>query len=253
MKRIALALLVATTSGSAFAGNGSVTLSPAVITLRGTFGQSTTQRLTLTNGALRAFSFDLVAQDVVARDGHRIFVNAGMMDGSIAATAVFSQQHVTVAPGSFVSVDVTLTIPQGSHGRAVAAIFHGTDKLMRGKVPMFASLGTLLTFALGSDAAVDASPLVVAPQTKTANASLTATCINSGSEPFMLKGIAAVIDAGGALVGKIAIRPTRLLPAERTDVRADYPGELPAGHYRVLLTYDIDGKPLTRTAEMDVR
>jgi hypothetical protein len=253
MKRLALALLVTAGSGSAIAATGSVTLSPAVITLRGSFGQSTKQRLMLTNGSSRPFTFDLVAQDVVARDGHRVFVNAGMIDGSIAATAVFSQTRVTIAPGMSASIDVTFTIPEGSRCRAVAAIFRGTDKIMRGNVPMTASLGTLMTFSLSDNQMIDAGPVVVEAQTRTSNAAVNGTCINNGSEPVVLKGMAAVLDAGGMLVGKMAIRPVRLLPNERAHVHADYPGELAAGHYRVLMTYDVEGKPLTRSGEMDVR
>lgn len=252
MKKLALVLFVAASRG-ALADPGSVTLSPAVITLRGTFGQSTTQRLTLTNGASRALTFDLVAQDVVVKEGRRTFVPAGEIDGSIAATAVFSRTRVTVASGTAESVDVTFTIPAGSRCRAVAAIFRGTDKVMNGKVPMTASLGTLMTFSLTENAVVDAGPIVVGAQTKSANASLQQTCVNSGSEPVMLKGVAAVLDSAGALVGKIAIRPQRLLPAERAQIRADYPGELAPGRYRLLVTYSVEGKPFTSAADLDVR
>ena len=82
---------------------------------------------------------------------------------------------------------------------------------------------------------------------------MTQSCVNSGTEPVLVKGMAALLNAGGSLVGKMAIRPVRLLPNERAEVRADYPGDLAAGHYRVLVTYDVDGKAITRSAEMDVK
>src|SRR5436309_15783511 len=65
---------------------GSLTVTPAVVMLRGNAGQSTTQRLRLMNGASRPFSFELVAQDVIVRGGKRTFADAGSIAGSIAAT-----------------------------------------------------------------------------------------------------------------------------------------------------------------------
>src|SRR4051794_29987841 len=41
----------------------SLSLSPAVVTTKGSFGQSITQTLVLTNGTARAMAFDMVAQD----------------------------------------------------------------------------------------------------------------------------------------------------------------------------------------------
>ena len=36
-------------------------------------------------------------------------------------------------------------------------------------------------------------------------------------------------------------------------VNGEYAGDLPPGRYRVLLTMDLSGKSMTRTAEMEVR
>src|SRR5678815_875396 len=67
-----------------------ISLSPAVVPLRGARGESTTQTRTLTNGLDVPLTFELVAQDVVVREGVRAFVDAGAEAGSLAATAVFS-------------------------------------------------------------------------------------------------------------------------------------------------------------------
>src|ERR1043166_1123226 len=83
----------------------SISLSPAVIMAKGSFGQGLTQTLTLSNQTGRDFAFDLVAEDVVIKDGKRILVPAGETPNSIAATAVFSQKTVLVKPFSSASVD----------------------------------------------------------------------------------------------------------------------------------------------------
>ena len=54
-----IAILIA--FGAFAAEDGTLSLSPAVVMLSGSYGQSTTQTLTLLNGTSRPFSFDLVA------------------------------------------------------------------------------------------------------------------------------------------------------------------------------------------------
>ncbi|HYO76986.1 MAG TPA: hypothetical protein VE010_11025 [Thermoanaerobaculia bacterium] len=239
---------------TAFAGDdGALSLSPAVVMLRGDHGQSTTQTLTLTNATSRVFSFDLVAHDVVVKDGKRVFVEAGSIAGSIAATAVFSQKHVTVAPGESVNATITVTLPASTEQRAVVAMFRGTNQVMSGNMPMTASLGALLTFTTSDAIQMTAEPLSVRPQSATANLGVTHACRNAGREPFVANGVLAVVNAQGALVGKSTLEPRRLLPGEAADLGAEYGGELDPGKYRVFVTYDYEGNTLTQSAEVEIR
>jgi hypothetical protein len=251
MKKMLLMLLFA--ASTVRAEQGALTVTPAVVMLRGDAGQSTTQRLRLTNGASHPFSFELVAEDVIVRDGQRIFAPAGSLAGSIAATAVFSQKNVTVKPGETVTVDVTITIPQNTPVRGVVALFRGNDRIVRGSTAMTASIGTLMTFALSDARAVDAGDVKIVPQSATANATFVQHVVNSGTEPLVARGMAAILDGHGTLIGKAPLSTRRLLPGEQTDLRGEYQGELARGHYRVLLTCDAEGKTVTRTAEMEVR
>src|ERR1700724_2040366 len=107
----------------------SISLSPAVVMAKGNFGQGLTQSFTLTNQTARDFAFEMVAEDVVIKDGKRVFVPAGETPNSIAASAVFAQKTVLVKPFSSASVDVRLTLPAQTNLRAVVAMFRGTDKL----------------------------------------------------------------------------------------------------------------------------
>ena len=240
-------------AAAALAGDGTVSLSPAVITLRGEAGQSTRQTLFLRNNTSRSLTFDAEAADVVVRDGRRIFAPAGTAPGSIAATVVFSEKRVTVAPNQTAPVDVTLTIPHGSAERAVVALFRGIEKIAHGNVTATASLGALLTFTLSDGVSMTASPLVVQPQTATSNLAVTQTCTNAGSEPFVTRGMLAVIGGDGKLVGKSALPPHRLLPGERATLGAEYGAELRPGRYRLVMTYDYEGRALSQSAEVEVR
>ncbi len=252
MRRI-LTLLILALATAAYANDGALSVSPAVIMLRGEAGQSTTQRMLLTNGTSRAFSFELIAEDVVVRNGKRFLVPAGETAGSIAATAVFSQRVVTIPAGATARVDVTLTIPPQTTIRAITALFHGKDKIMRGNTAMTASIGTLMTFALSDSLAVDAGAPAVTPQSATSNAAFSQPFVNHGTEPFVAKGIAAILDANGTLVGKAPLESRRVLPGEQVSLHGEFAGELARGKYRVLLTCDAGGKVITRSAELVVR
>ena len=244
-------LVAALTAG---ADEGTLSASPAVVMLKGTAGQSTTQKLTLMNATSEVLSFDMVAKDVIARDGKRTFVDAGEMAGSIAGTAVFSPRSVTVAPGETTIVEVTVTIPANPGARAVVALFHGTTKLQQRGMQVTASLGTLLTFALSDEGSAQASQLVVKPPTATSNLSVAQVLANDGTEPVLAQGMLAILNQSGTLVAKQAMTSRRLLPGERIDMSAEYGGELPVGRYRALVTYALqNNKTVTSDTEFDVR
>jgi len=253
MRVLSITTFILLLAMTATAGDGSLSLSPSVVILRGVPGQSTTQTMKLTNGSSRPFSFDLRAQDVVVRDGRRIVIDAGQLPGSIAATAAFSRKSVMLAPGESVRVDVTVTIPPKPASRAVLALFHGTTKLQRGAIGSTVSLAMLMTFALSDDVLSSSTPLSVHPPTATSNLAVSQQLINSGPEPFVATGMLAIVSGKGSLVGRTPVPARRLLPGERTDVRAEYAGELAPGHYRALLTYQLTATSITSAAEFDVR
>jgi len=232
----------------------SISLSPAVVMAKGNFGQGLTQTLTLTNQTGREFAFEMVAEDVVVKDGKRVFVPAGETPDGIAATAVFSQKLVLVKAFSSASVDLRVTLPPQTSVRALVAMFRGTDKLptSSGAVGMTASLGTLITFNLGDNIKLEQEPAHVTPASASANMSITQFIANKGTEPVLPEGAAAVINAKGALVGKATFSPQRLLPGERIEFTADYPDQLQPGDYRVLCSFQFEGKTLTNSTDFKV-
>jgi hypothetical protein len=232
----------------------SISLSPAVIMAKGNFGQGLTQTLTLTNQTARDFAFDLVAEDVVIKDGKRIFVPAGETPNSIAATAVFSQKTVVIKAFSSGTVDVRLTLPTQTDLRAVVAMFRGTDKLpsSTGAVGMTASLGSLITFNLTDNLKLTPEPVHVKPATDSANMSISQWIANTGAEPALPEGTAAVLNANGSLAGKATFPAQRLLPGERLEFSAEYPADLAPGKYRALCSFQFEGKTLTSEANFEV-
>jgi hypothetical protein len=244
----------APTPGMASADKPSIALSPAVIMARGGFGQSLTQTLTFTNNTGMDLAFDLEAQDVVVKDGKRVFVAAGELPGSIAATAVFAPKSLMVKAHTSAPVEVRLTLPEKTDIRAVSAIFMGTDKLQTSSsaVAMTASLASLVTFNLSDAVNLTQEPAHVMPASNTENMKVSQFLVNAGSEPVVPEGTAAVLNAKGVLAGKATFAPQRLLPGERLEFVAEFPDQLSAGDYRALCTFQFEGKTLTSVTEFKV-
>jgi hypothetical protein len=232
----------------------SISLSPAVVMAKGSFGQGLSVTLTMTNQTSNEMAFQLEAEDVVVKDGKRVFIPAGEMEHSIAANAVFSQSVVVVKPYSSGSVDVRLTIPAQTNIRAVVAMFRGTDRLQtsQNSVGMTASLGALLTFTLTDNIKVDPEAVQVKPATESSNMAISQWIANSGTEPVLFDGMAVVLNEKGGLVGKVPFNQQRLLPGERLEFTAEYTGQLQSGAYKALCSYQYEGKTLTTDAGFKV-
>ena len=252
MKAFAALAVLPLFAGPSFAQT--ISLSPAVVELKGTLGQSSTQTLTLTNGMKVAMDFDLVAQDVVIRDGKRVYLDAGAEADSMAATAVFSPARVTVPAGSSKSVMVTVTARPPAAHRAVVALFRGRTRITTGGgAGTLGSLGALMTFTLSKDIEITAADLAVVPPSASTLLAFTQSLFNTGAEPAVIKGMAAILDASGRLAGRVTFESTRLLPGERGTMRAEYAGTLAPGAYRGLATLDYEGRAITKSAEFVVR
>jgi hypothetical protein len=230
----------------------SIILQPAVVPLSGKHGEGVSHTLTLRNDSGQAMDFALQAQDVVVRDGARVFVDAGRIENSVAATAVFNPPTVHVPPHSTASVQAMFTLPAATQQRAVVAMFRGTTRVKTGGRDATLSLGTLFTFTLSDRISVAAGPLRADPPSANTNALLRARLDNNGAEPVVPAGVAVLVDARGGQAGKAAFTPRRLLPGEAADFSAEYPGDLPPGLYNAIATFDIGGRAVTLTAPLRV-
>ena len=233
MRLLGVALLVAL-GNVTLAAAQTVTLTPAVIELNGGPGQSTTQVFTMRNASAMPLTFELEAQDVVVVDGKRTLKPAGELGQSIAATAVFTAKTITVPAGQSLPVSITVTVPRSPATRAMVALFRGTTNVGTAQRKSTLSLGALLTFTLSAHHSLSAADLVVTAQSDSTNAVFVLAVANDGAEPETPRGVVAVIAADGTLVGKSSFALMRLLPGERIPFRAEYPGALPPGSYRVI-------------------
>jgi hypothetical protein len=232
----------------------SLTISPGVIMVQAQPGQSTTQDVTISNLTPTEFTFNLEAMDVAVRDGHRVFVPAGETPGSIARTAIFSPASFTVQPGGSATVHVTVTVPENPAGRAIVAVFRSNTKVQgRDGFAMTASLGALMTFTLSKELQIESSPLHFDGLSEGDDLTISEWVTNTGSEPVVSKGVVAILNSTGKLVGKVPVEALRLLPGERLQFKAGYPSTLKSGKYRALMTLEHDGTVLTTSSNFDIQ
>jgi hypothetical protein len=243
-------LLTAQAQQPPSASSPSLSLVPAVVILHAAFGQSFTQTITLSNGTSRNLDFEMSAQDVIVKNGKRVFVAAGELPHSIAASAVFSLRTGSVAAQSETSVQVILTVPPATDVRAVVVAFHAKNvATSHGVLTMNASLGSLVTFVLSNDATLQSEPVRVHAATAGTNLRVVEAFKNTGREPVVATGVAAFVDAGGLLAAKAPFESLRLLPGERLEFVAEYAGRLKPGLYRVLCSFQYEDKTVTDTGE----
>jgi hypothetical protein len=224
-----------------------------VVMVKCKLGQSYAQTLTITNQTQQELAFEMIPEDVLVRDGKRVFVAAGETPGGIAATAVFTRKEVVVEPLQSSSVSVTFTVPPQTQLRAAVAVFRGLTKISRpGAVSMTASLGALFTFTASENFRIETSPIAISAQSATANLGISQILTNTGSEPVVTDGVAAVLDEAGAMVGKTSFEQQRLLPGEQLPLRAEYSAELKAGRYRVLASFEYEAGVITSSIDFAV-
>jgi hypothetical protein len=230
-----------------------LTLTPAVIMVKAKPGQTFSQDLTLWNNTIDELTFHMEAEDIVVKDGRRVFVPAGELEGGIARYAVFTDNDVIAMPGSFVSTRVTVTVPQSPNPRAIACIFRGNTLIGSGAVTMTASLGSLVTFTLGNDFKVQNQPLKTAVDTDAKMVTFSEDIKNSGGDPIVPKGVLAIMNESGALVTKLPITGPRLLPGESARLTAEHPGLPKPGNYTVKFLLENENAVFSNSAEFTVK
>ncbi len=228
-------------------------LSPGVIEVKGQPGATSTHVLTMTNLTGNRFRFVLEASDVVTRDGKRVFVPAGEMEGGIARSAVFDPPALELNPGQAGQVKVTFTIPPQPTVRAVVAVFHGQTALPgNGKLMFTGSLGALITYNLSDKIEIHAGVPSIRPQTENSNLVVSEQLENDGQEPAIPKGTLAILKSSGELVGRVVVQPHRLLPGEKFNCEVEYPHSLRPGKYRAMISLQHEGGVQTSSAEFQI-
>jgi hypothetical protein len=211
----------------------SISLSPAVVMVKGKPGQTFSQEITIWNNTPIDLAFTMQAVDVMVKNGKRVFLPGEDVNGGIARNAVFSSSNMIATAGSFASTRVTVTIPAVPSSRAIACIFLGKTILQtRDSVALTGSLGALVTFTLADDFRVESQPLEVNTDLELKSISFHQVLTNSGTDPIVPKGVIAVLNQSGSMVTRLPVTSQRLLPGETVEFSAEHSGLFKAGTYR---------------------
>jgi len=231
-----------------------LTLAPAVVMVKGKPGQGWTQSFQMSNFTPATLAFEIEVQDVVVKEGKRTFVTAGETGGGIAVTAVTTPRDVVIAPQQIGAVRVTLTLPPRTSQRAVVVYFRSKVRAPSedGSVGLGASLGALITFTLSEEYSIEALAFSMTPQTNTSDLTISHDLVNSGHEPVIPKGSAAILDEEGKRVSRSTFEPRRLLPGERLTFTAANPNQLKPGRYRVVSSFEYEGRIMTAAGQFVV-
>jgi hypothetical protein len=232
---------------------GTITITPASLSLKGQAGKMYTQNFKVANITDVTYTFKIDVADVLVEEGKRKFVPAGQTPLSLAATVTAARGEVVLAPGQDAVVPVTFIMPAESHIRAVAVFFHGVpNQVAPNTKRIFMNLGAVVDFSLSNEVMLDSQPLEISPQTATTNTVVQQELSNVGPEPTIVRGVAAFLDQSGKLVSKSAFEQKRFLPGERNAIHAEFAGTLPPGKYRVISSLEFSGQTLTKTADLTI-
>jgi hypothetical protein len=230
---------------------GAISVSPAALSLKGAPGRALTQEFEISNTSDAAFMVDVDVQDVVVKEGKRTFVSPERTSASLAALVTISEGHIILQPGQRMKVPVTFVAPDESRNRAVVVFFHAFRALPLEHQPKVRlNLGTIVDFTVSNEVMLRLMSLDVEPQSETKNIAITENLKNVGPEPAIARGVVAILSDHGELVGKTAFEQKRLLPSERNQLRAEYPGTLKSGKYRAICTIEFAENTLTRTVDL---
>jgi hypothetical protein len=218
-------------------------MSPSVVEQGCVEGQSVTVPYEVSNGTESPFHFTAEVVDAVVRDGRRTFVQPGITEGGIAATASANPVEFDVAPGQQGRSSVTFTMPFGSPQREAVVYFRGKppapeDKNQPG---IQISLGALIICKVGNQLSFTVDAFRYDPQSDSANVSVSYELTNTGAEPVSPKGTMALLNSSGKLVGRSRFELRQLLPGQRDVFRTSSTAVLPSGRYRVVSVFEYGG------------
>jgi len=110
-----------------------------------------------------------------------------------------------------------------------------------------------MTFNLSKTLQIEGSALHFDGASQGNNLVVSEWVTNTGNEPVIPKGVVAILNSTGKLVGKVPVEAMRLLPGERLEFKAEYPSTLQSGKYRALMTLEHDGTVLTTSSEFEIQ
>jgi hypothetical protein len=239
----------------------SLGLTPALVDANVKRGLTYTQNFTVVNNTTTRLRFHCLVSDYWydAQTNARLTGRPGTLPRSASLWVQFAPEDVIVEPNSSSTVRAIISVPKDASGGYYTIPFFEGEPVEKPGVKAGANfavrLGGLLMLATegASDYAVEVKDGKVQPPTGSSELEIQLDIQNHGTSHVRLRGMFAILDANGKLVGRGRNEEKAYLPGQRDIYKAPWGDDLPPGHYTavVTLTYDRAGlEPATLVYEV---
>jgi len=247
--------------GKAHAQKKSLGLTPALVDANVKRGLTYTQNFTVVNNTTTRLRFHCMVSDYWydSQTNARLTGRPGTLPRSASLWVQFAPEDVIVEPNSSTTVRAIISVPKDASGGYYTIPFFEGEPVEKPDVKAGANfavrLGGLLMLATegASDYAVEVKGGKIQPPTGSSELEIQLDIQNHGTSHVRLRGMFAILDANGKLVGRGRNEEKAYLPGQRDIYKASWGDDLPPGHYIavVTLTYDRAGlEPATLVHEL---
>ena len=250
------------TGGRAQAQRQSLGLTPALVDANVKRGLTYTQNFTVVNNTTTRLRFHCSVSDYWydEHNNSRLLGRPGTLPRSASLWVQFAPEEVLVEPNTSSTIKAVISVPKdASGGYYTIPFFEGEPAEkpndQKAGANFAVRLGGLLMLATegASDYSVEVKSGKVLPPSGSSELEIQLDIHNHGTSHVRLRGMFAILDSTGKLVGRGRNEEKTYLPGQRDLYKAPWGDELPPGHYTavVTLTYDRAGlEPATLVYEL---
>ena len=249
------------TGARADAQQQSLGLTPALVDANVKRGLTYTQNFTVVNNTTTRLRFHCSVRDYWYDEHNaRLLGRPGTLPRSASLWVQFAPEEVIVEPNNSTTIRAIISVPKdASGGYYTIPFFEGepvekpTD--LKAGATFAVRLGGLLMLATegASEYAVEIKSGKIQPPSGSSELEIQLDIQNHGTSHARLRGMFAILDSSGKLVGRGRNEEKAYLPGQRDIYKASWGDDLAPGHYTavVTLTYDRAGlEPATLVYEL---
>jgi hypothetical protein len=233
----------------------SVAITPASIDAKVRPGASYTQSFGVVNGTGERLKVRMSAEDVwIDEQNKRLDGRAGTLPRSASLWMQFTPGELIVEPFSTGTVKAVISVPRDAAGSfytvpvfevapAARTVFQNvsTDATTaKAAIGLRFRAIVALTTETGTEYNVEIMKGEVTPPSATSELNLQLDLRNRGNAHAKVRGVFALLDTNGNLVGRGSIDERKLLPGQRKTLTAAWSGELKPGGYTAVVTLGHD-------------
>lgn len=230
----------------------SLGLAPAFVDANVKRGATYVQNFTIANQTTTRLRFRCSTADYwYDEQNGKLLGRPGTLPRSASTWMQFTPAEVIIEPNSSAIVKAVISIPQdAAGGYYTVPLFEGepvdpatkVGETQHTSASFAVRLGGLLMLAVEatSEYNVEVMSGKVTPPTASSELEMELDIRNRSNAHARLRGIFAILDASGKMVGRGRIEEKRYLPGQRESLKAPWSGELAPGSYVAVITFTYD-------------